>query len=340
MRTAEIHALVIAIATAAIASGARAQSPDAGSPAPEEEPGTDAPDADAPEADEPPPEADEPPAPAPPPEQPAPPAEPPPAEHPTAVEREPAPQPTSPAPPPASESPPSGGPQQQPPPTMAQEPEPRPLDDRPATAPPPAPAGEGRDARRQKEKDEDGPGEPFWIEPFFGYSYVNLVQFRQDNFLPSNDKIEAHGFAGGLALGFRIWWISLGARGVAARYPDFYIGSAMFDAALRVPLGPLEPYVRAGLGYAWVGNPNFDDLGSTEIDIHGLIAEAGAGLDFWLTDVVVLGFGVDATFLNLTRQGDEGCGGGACRVNDVQLDDDGDATGFQLRAQGHIGFRF
>lgn len=229
------------------------------------------------------------------------------------------------------------------PPTSADEGDPAPLDDRTATAPPPEVAGTSREAERQEEADaeqDDGRDhDVFWIEPNFGYSYVDLRMFRQENFLPSTVNTTAHGYTGGVALGFRISWLALGARGVAAKYPDFYIGSLMFDAALRIPIGVVEPYVRAGFGYAWVGNPNFDDLGSSEVDVFGFVAEAGAGLDIYLSKVVAIGVGADAAFLNLGRQDVRECGTD-CNVGHVELDEDGDATGFQLRAQAHIGFHF
>lgn len=311
-------------------STARAQEPDAGVPPPEPPPPSPEPleaEPDEPEPEsgsdsEPEPEPDRDPEPAPPADEPAdgstdlaPPSSP------TAVDPDPAPAP----------------------PTSADEGQAAPLDDRTATAPPPEVVGSGLEAERQEEADaeqDDGRDhDVFWIEPNFGYSYVDLRMFRQDNFLPSTVDTKAHGYTGGVALGFRISWLTLGARGVAAKYPDFYIGSLMFDAALRIPIGPVEPYVRAGFGYAWVGNPNFDDLGMSEVDVFGFVAEAGAGLDIYLSKVVAIGVGADAAFLNLGRQDVRECGTD-CNPGHVNLEEEGDATGFQLRAQGHIGFHF
>jgi hypothetical protein len=294
------------------------------------------------------------------PEDPAPaPADDPPAPEPPGEPAAPAPPPAEPAPPadtaPAEPAPPADAAPAEPAPAAEAAPAPAPGAPPAETtaAPPPAqdpapttqvivmPAAP-QAAEPEPPKDEKDPSDrgSFWIEPTFGYSYIDLRRFSQDNFLPEISTTQAQGFAGGLGLGFRVYWLTIGARGVAARYPDFFVGSLLLDVALRIPIGRFEPFVRGGIGYAWLGNPNFDALGDSEVDVHGLVGEVGAGFDIFLSRTVSLGVGVDAAFLNLGRQGDEGCVGGGCQVGNVSLNEDGDAVGLQLRGQARLGLHF
>jgi hypothetical protein len=258
------------------------------------------------------------------------------------AQTEPAPAPVA-EPQPAPVAEPQHAPVAEPAPAPVAEPQPAPVaEPQPAPAPPPA------ESAPQAAPPPPPPEEPgyrkrgvFFLEPFFGFSQVDLMRFRQSNFLPQADHARGTGYAGGLGVGFRLYWLTLGARGVAAKYPDFYIGSLLFDVSLRIPFGRFEPFVRGGVGYAWLGDPNFADFGDSDVRSHGIAGEVGAGLDIFLSRVVSIGVAFDAAFLNLTRQGDDSCSqctiAGATTVN---LEEDGDATGLQLRAQLRLGLHF
>jgi hypothetical protein len=117
----------------------------------------------------------------------------------------------------------------------------------------------------------------------------------------------------------------------------------MFDLGLRIPIFFIEPYFRAGIGYAWMGQVDFNSLGDSSVSVFGLTIEAGAGVDIFLNDYISIGGGVDVAFLNLTRQRLDMCmdvGGAMCNVGGVDLQEDGDSVGFQLRATGHLGLHF
>lgn len=215
-----------------------------------------------------------------------------------------------------------------------------------ASAPPPPPAEEStrrqqRLSGKKKKKNEGVGSDIFWIEPTFGYSYINLVQFNQDNFFPSAERTKDNGYVAGVGLGFRIKILTLGGRVSFAKYPDFDLGTAVFDAGLRIPLGVVEPYFRLGIGYAWVGSANYGDPGLSETDIYGLAAEAGAGVDFYFNKYVAIGIGMDAAVLNLSRQDvRDGCTGGVCDPSNFNLEEDGDSVGLQVRAHGHLSLHF
>ncbi len=201
----------------------------------------------------------------------------------------------------------------------------------PPAQPPPAPREEQGDGRS---------ADLIWIEGLFGYSYVNLVQFSQDNFLPSVDRYKANGWTAGVAAGLRVAILMIGARGTLASYPGFEVGTATGEVHLRLPAGSLEPYARVGFGYAWVGNANYNVPEQSETSVYGLVLDASAGLDVYLDKIVALGVGIDGAWLNLSRQRlDEDQCAPDC-VGEVSFTSDGDAAGLQLRLHGHISLHF
>lgn len=203
-------------------------------------------------------------------------------------------------------------------------------------APPPPPReteGDGRAA------------DLLWVEGAFGYSYVNLAQFDSDGFLPGIEQYKGGGYMAALAAGVRLSMLMIGARGTLASYEWFDFWTIGGELHLRIPIGSLEPYVRAGAGYGFVGQANYDVPEMSDPDVFGLVIDAGAGLDIYLDKIVAIGFGVDGAYLNLTRQrvDMDGCGGTAmnpCMVGTVDFQEDGDAAGLQLRIHGHASLHF
>lgn len=182
-----------------------------------------------------------------------------------------------------------------------------------------------------EEADEDSYG-VVYIQPRFGYSFVNMIAFSQENFIPEAERIQGSGFHGGLGLGFRFYWLTLGAYVDLARFPDFHIGVVGPEVALHFPIPVVQPYLRVALGYAWVGNPNFDEPSLSETTVTGLAAEAGFGLDVKLSRALSLGAGADIAFLNLTRQGVAG----ARTIGAVDLEENGDSVGLMLRISAQL----
>jgi hypothetical protein len=199
-----------------------------------------------------------------------------------------------------------------------------------------------------REEEDDGRDSDFlWLEVGFGYSWADLAAFSNDNFIPGVEQFKGSGYAGHAAAGFKLFLLTLGARGTVASYPTaerpFDLWSIMFDLMLRIPILFAEPYFRAGVGYAWMGSLDFASLGESAVRVFGLTIEAGAGIDFYLNPYVSIGAGVDVAFLNLTRQRVDQCmgvGGAMCDVGSVDFSEDGDAVGLQLRASGHIALHF
>jgi len=212
--------------------------------------------------------------------------------------------------------------------------QPAPAPPPPAPAPPPAPREEEGDGRA---------ADILWIEAGFGYSYANLIQFSNDNFIPSAQELKGSGYMATVAAGFRISILTLGARGSLGSYPGFDVGTAVFDVALRLPLPTIEPYIRGGVGYGWIGSADYGAPELSETSTYGLVGEAGAGLDIYFDKVFAIGAGFDAAFLNLSRQRADQCSGTMdpnCMIDTVDFEETGDALGLQLRLHAHASLHF
>jgi hypothetical protein len=199
-------------------------------------------------------------------------------------------------------------------------------------APPPAPP---------PEEESDGRAtDILWIEGGLGWSYVDLVQFDNSNFIPAAEELSGQGFTGFVGAGIRLATIlTLGAKASLSSYTNFDVGTLVADIGLRLPAPTIEPYLRVGLGYGWVGAADYQVPENSDTSVFGLVAEAGAGLDIYLDKIFAIGAGIDAAFLNLGRQRVEDCAP-SCMIDTVTFDEDGDAVGLQLRAHGHASLHF
>ena len=195
----------------------------------------------------------------------------------------------------------------------------------------PPSTGEARTPPPVEDEEEEDSYGVVYIRLQGGMSYANLLQFNQENFIPEAEELQGVGGYGGIAFGFRVYWFTFGAAATFARQGEFDLGNVGVEAAFHIPIPVVQPFIRVGLGYAWVGNANYQDPMLSETDIYGLSFEAGAGIDIKLTRVLSIGAGFDAVFLNLTRQSI-----GDFSVADVMLEEDGDALGFQIRAHGRL----
>ena len=209
------------------------------------------------------------------------------------------------------------------------QPAPPPPDVAPAAAATPAPAAPPED---------EGDHGIVYLGADFGYSWVNLVQFSSNNFIPAGERLDGNGWTFAVDAGFRIYWFTVGVRGTLASYPGFEIGTAGVDLGFHIPIPVVEPYVRGGLGYGWLGQANYRDPGLSETSVSGLVADVGAGVDIYLSNHISIGAGVDGAFLNLTRQ--KITTGAASMIGDVNVSESGDAVGLQLRFHGQLTFHF
>jgi hypothetical protein len=203
-------------------------------------------------------------------------------------------------------------------------------------------------AAAPEEEEEEGDGRDYdvlWIEVQGGVSYANLIQFQNQNFADVAggasvfNEVYGTGPAVGLGVGFRVWWLAIGARASVAVYEAFQIGTIGGEATLRLPIPVVEPWVRVGFGYGWQGDAQYQSGSSTySTTTYGWVFQSGLGLDIYLTNWFTLGAGVGLDILNLTRQRDPSamCMG----ATDVCPSRNGDALGYQLKGLATIGFHF
>jgi hypothetical protein len=192
------------------------------------------------------------------------------------------------------------------------------------------------------EEDDGRRADFLWIEIEGGVSYVNLVAFQQTNFSPPGfTEVEGIGPMVGVGLGFRVFFLALGARATLASYPGFEIGTVGGEVQFRLPTPVVEPWIRVGAGYAWQGSANYTDptaSGSTGSNVYGWTLNAALGLDVFIAWWFTLGIGVTLDFLNMTRQTDvtAPCMG----VTEFCPTQSGDAIGAQARGFLQAGFHF
>ncbi len=176
----------------------------------------------------------------------------------------------------------------------------------------------------------------FYLDLGAGYSYANLVQLSEDNFVPDAELLQGSGINLSGGLGVRIYMFTIGGRATFSRHGDFDVGMVELDLSVRIPLKIIEPFLRLGIGYAWLGRGDISS-GSRSFDtqVNGLAVDAGIGVDVRILPMLWIGAGVDAVFLNLTRQKISDAGS----IASVDLEEDGDSVGFQLRGAVRMTLR-
>lgn len=196
-------------------------------------------------------------------------------------------------------------------------------------------------AEEAPEEEDDGRDVDFiWIEAEGGVSYVNLVAFRNANFAAGDTDVfrESSGTGPmfGAGVGFRVYWLAVGARVTFASYDVFQIGTVGGDLQLRFPIPIFEPYIRVGFGYAWQGGANYADPAMSATTVYGWSFDAALGFDIFLTNWLTIGAGAGFDLLNMTRQRDPLL----MPITTFHPEQDGDAVGFQLRGFAQLGLHF
>lgn len=132
-----------------------------------------------------------------------------------------------------------------------------------------------------------------------GAEYVSLQSLHLDEqLLPSTVRTAGIGPALGVGAGLRFVLITLGPRFRFANLPDYDLWSIGAELGLHVPLGPIEPWLRLGGGFAKVGR-----LQDQRVRISGYDVRLGLGLDYYLSKNWSLGVAGSAEVLGLTRPG-------------------------------------
>lgn len=228
-------------------------------------------------------------------------------------------------------------------PAPAATPAPAPARTSPAPRPAPRPTTTGDDHpptgsawQDDEEEDEGDPYDFLWIEGMAGWSFVDLRGISTNNFYPEVVRLRGDGPMGGGAVGFRIEFLSVGARAAIAHYgDDFQVGTATAEVTLALPLPIIKPYIRLGFGLGWHGDSNYMAPEMSQTTVFGWAFTGAVGADIYFIDWFAVGAAVTADILNMSRQSiDDPMPG----PGDVVFEDPGDAVGAQVR--GHIAVSF
>jgi hypothetical protein len=229
-----------------------------------------------------------------------------------------------------------------PPPPPLTQPAPTPHDTATSTAATPAtthpPASADSASTEEEEEEEEDDREWFWIEASAGYSYINLLQIKDEGFTGEPDLLQGSGFIFEGGLGFEISILQIGVTSSYAQYEHFDILTAELDVTLVIPIPIIEPFIRVGAGYAHMGNVEVAMMGATpeKARIRGIGIDLGVGLDIHISDAFQLGFAFDASFLNLQRQKVTALG----TISNVDFTQTGNAVGLQLNGTVRVTFQF
>jgi len=181
---------------------------------------------------------------------------------------------------------------------------------------PPAKKSAGRDAREEREEEErwDKP-EWFWMAAEGGVQTIDLHTFRADfdtltvGFLRGNGT----GPAAGVALGGRLSLLTLGVRGRFASFATdsvestaggWQLWSVDGELGVRFPFRRVQPYFTLSAGYSTLGELDdaVDGL-AHGLDVNGVNARVGLGLDYYVTPTVSLGAQATGEVLVMSRPG-------------------------------------
>lgn len=183
-----------------------------------------------------------------------------------------------------------------------------------STTPPPPSTTEQQ--LEDAKKEDSGRGLSWvWLNVEGGYQHVGLQTFSYSvsggtpsqpvpdvsaGFIPTT----ANGGVIGPGVGFRLLFLTIGARGRLGFFDNFQLFSLGPELGFHIPLGNLEPHFDFSFGYTAMGSFKGAVSGSTDaISIRGFDARIGGGLDYFVTPVVSLGANVSWEFLGLTRPG-------------------------------------
>lgn len=206
-----------------------------------------------------------------------------------------------------------------------------------------APAGgmSSAEAAAQLAHRDERPNHLIYIEVTGGGHWLDMYAVSHSaNFLPPMTVHTSDlGFGAGVAAGIRpVAFFGIGARGTLGLFPQYNFGTAAIELDLRLPTKVIEPYVRVGFGYAWVGSANYNDPSMSGTTIYGFAVTASLGLDVYLSESFSLGAAFDFDALNLARQPPNTTT--VAHFATVDLAHEGNAVGLHIGGHVALGLHF
>jgi hypothetical protein len=170
--------------------------------------------------------------------------------------------------------------------------------------PDPIPATETVAKLEEAEREDAGRGlEFFWLNGEVGAEHLGLRTFSDGDLVdPAVLETTQTGLLFGGGLGFRLVFITGGARFRMAQFSDFKLWNVNLEGGLRIPMGSLEPYATLGGGYVSSASLKALGDGGPDIALRGFDVRGGFGLDYYLTELFSAGVNLTGDLLFLSRE--------------------------------------
>ena len=154
-----------------------------------------------------------------------------------------------------------------------------------------------------------------WIDSQAGVESVQMQTFNASFQTLSVGLLPSAGVGptANIGAGLRLVFVTLGVRGHLSTFGDdspmqavgaWQIWTLDGEIGLRIPLGRIEPHISIAAGYTSFGGFDTALQGlSAGLDVHGVDARVGVGIDCWLSHAISLGIDGDAGLLAVARPG-------------------------------------
>jgi hypothetical protein len=158
----------------------------------------------------------------------------------------------------------------------------------------------------QREREPEPTKKLVWLDAELGYAGASLNTFTADiNSLSVGFRgHSATGPTAGAAIGFRFVFVTLGVRARVSNLSPWSMTSIDGELGFRVTFRRFEPYMTVAAGYTALGG--LADPSSTNGDtmnLNGINARLGLGLDYFVSRYVSLGGLVSGEALGFPRSG-------------------------------------
>lgn len=165
-------------------------------------------------------------------------------------------------------------------------------------------SGDPKGSGESGEKKEERGWEWFWLSGEGGIQYLGLESLSSDHLVPGTKSSADTGPMMGMALGIRLFIVTLGVRARYAFLNHYNYWSVDPEIGLRFGWGSVQPYLLLGGGYSALGAfESGSPANNFGAKIRGFNIRAGAGLDFYVSDHVSLGLLGTAEIVAMTRPG-------------------------------------
>ena len=160
--------------------------------------------------------------------------------------------------------------------------------------------------KQADEKDSRRGLEFIWLNAEAGFQYLSLNTFHANNLVDAQFvKTSQSGLLLGAAAGLRLVFLTLGARFRWGDFSAWQMWTLDAEAGLHLPVGMVEPYFSFALGYASLGafggTANAINFQNSGVNIHGMNARAGFGVDIYLNHFISIGALMTGDMLYLKR---------------------------------------